>query len=319
MSNSSLESAISALSPTLWYKCTETSGTTLTNSGSATGCNLTLAGSYTLNDRALITGDLQKFLHLNSGTSTTGGRATSSGIGNFAAPITGDWTISFLIEFISAMNTNDFWMFSHGSTGETTATNYQFAIVFNYPSPIIYSFWEYGSGTNVTSTFANVLNGGLLGGYAVYSATSSNKFHITVVKNSADDTLKYYINGFFKESISYGSNEPAGGTSNSLRLGTATGSEAITNSTIGQLFYVSSVLSPSQILNLAYQAGFASSNTLETTPSISSEDITKYGSYSDIVSNLDDTKGSKRLSIEIDPSIDPTIINPDLVEGGFSV
>lgn len=286
MSNSSLESAISALSPKLWYKCTETSGTTITNYGSATGCNLTLAGSYTLNDRALITGDTQKFLHLNAGTSTTGGRAVSSGIGNLATPITGDWTISFLLEFVSAINTTDFWVFSHGSSGETTATNHQFAIAFNYPSPILYSFWEYGTGgTNVQPTFTKVLNGGLLGGYDAFSATSTNKFIVTIVKDSVEMVLSYYVNGFFKETISY-ANEPTGGTSNSIRIGATSGSEAVTNSTVGHIFYVDSKLSQSDILNLAYQAGYVTSTS---------------------------------ISVAIDASIDPTILNASLVDGGYSL
>ena len=313
MSNSALESAISALSPKLWYKCTETTGTTITNYGSATGCDLTLAGSYTLNDRELITGDVQKYLHLNAGTSTTGGRAVSSGIGNLATPITGDWTISFLIEFISAINTNDFWVFSHGSLGETTATNHQFGIVFNYPSATMRSFWEYGSGgTNVDYGFTDVMSGGQPG-YAVYSETSTNKFHITVIKDSLYKRLSYYIDGVFKESLSYDT-EPSGGTSNSIRIGASSGNEAVTNSTIGQLFYVDSKLSATSILNLAYQSGFSSINTI----SISSADITHFGTYANTVSYLS-AQSTKRLSISLDPSIDPTILNPDLIEGGFSV
>jgi len=286
MSNSSLESAISALSPKLWYKCTETSGTTITNYGSATGCNLTLAGSYTLNDRELIAGDVQKFLHLNAGTSTTGGRAVSSGIGNLATPITGDWTISFLVEFISAINTTDFWIFSHGSNGETTATNHQFATVFNYPSAILRSFWEYGtSGTNGDYSFTKVLNGGLLGGYDVFSATSTNKFIVTIVKDSVEMLLSYYVNGFLKETISY-SAEPTGGTSNSIRIGATSGSEAVTNSTVGHIFYVDSKLAYSDILNLAYEAGYVTSTS---------------------------------ISVAIDSSIDPTIFNAELVDSGYSL
>jgi len=313
MSNSALESAISALSPKLWYKCTETSGTTLTNSGSATGCDLTLAGSYTLNDRALITGDAQKYLHLNAGTSTTGGRAVSSGIGNLATPITGDWTISFLIEFISAINTTDFFIFSHGSSGETTATNHQFGIVFNYPSATLRSFWEYGSGgTNVDYSFTNVINSGQPG-YDVYSGTSTNKFHITVVKDSTNMRLSYYINGIFKESVSYDT-EPSGGTSNSIRIGATSGSEAVTNSTIGQLFYVDSKLSATTILNLAYQSGFSAINTL----AISSADLLHFGTYANTVSYLS-ASSTKRLSISLDPSIDPTILNASLVDSGYSL
>lgn len=287
MSNSSLESAISALSPKLWYKCTETTGTTITNYGSATGCNLTLAGSYTLNDRELITGDAQKFLHLNSGTSTTGGRAVSSGIGNLATPITGDWTISFLLEFVSTMNTStDYWVFSHGSSGESTATNHQFASIFTTPNAIPSSFWEFGTGgTNVTSTFTKVLNGGLLGGYDAFSATSTNKFIVTIVKDSVEMLLNYYVNGFFKETISY-SAEPTGGTSNSIRIGATSGSEAVTNSTVGHIFYVDSKLAYSDILNLAYEAGYVTSTS---------------------------------ISVAIDASIDPTIFNADLVDSGYSL
>ena len=286
MSNSSLESAISALSPKLWYKCTETSGTTITNYGSATGCNLTLAGSYTLNDRELITGDAQKFLHLNAGTSATGGRAVSSGIGNLATPITGDWTISFLVEFISAINTTDFFIFSHGSVGETTATNHQFATGFNYPSATLRTFWEYGSGgTDGGTSFTKVLNGGLLGGYDVFSATSTNKFIVTVIKDSVEMLISYYVNGFFKETISY-SAEPTGGTSNSIRIGATSGSEAVSNSTVGHIFYVDSKLAYSDILNLAYQAGYVTSTS---------------------------------ISVAIDASIDPTILNSDLVDGGYSL
>lgn len=286
MSNSSLESAISALSPKLWYKCTETTGTTITNYGSATGCNLTLAGSYVLNDRALIAGDVQKFLHLNSGSSTTGGRALSSGIGNLGTPLSGDWTISFLLEFVSTMNTSDFWMFSNGSSGESTATNYQFATVFNTPTALQYMFWEFGTGgTNVTTTNTKVLNGGLLGGYNVFSTTSTNKFIVTIVKDSVEMVLNYYVNGFFKETISY-SAEPTGGTSNSIRLGTATNNETITNTAVGHICYIDSKLAYIDILNLAYQAGYVASTS---------------------------------ISVAIDASIDPTILNADLVDSGYSL
>jgi len=287
MSNSSLESAISALSPKLWYKCTETSGTTITNYGSATGCNLTLAGSYTLNDRELIAGDVQKFLHLNSGTNTTGGRAVSSGIGNLATPASGDWTISLLLEFVSAMNTTDFWIFSHGSVGETTATNHQFTVSFSRPNAIPYSFWEFGTGgTNVEPTFSKALNGGLLGGYNAFSATSTNKFIVTIIKDSVEMLLSYYVNGFFKEVISY-ANEPTGGTSNIIRIGTTQNSpEHVSNSTVGHIFYVDSKLSQSDILNLAYQAGYVTSTS---------------------------------ISVAIDSSIDPAIFNADLVDSGYSL
>lgn len=54
------------------------------------------------------------------------------------------------------------------------------------------------------------------------------------------------------------------------------------------------------------------------TYAISAEDITHFGTYANTVSYLS-AESTKRLSISLDPHIDPTIINADFIEGGFSV
>lgn len=54
------------------------------------------------------------------------------------------------------------------------------------------------------------------------------------------------------------------------------------------------------------------------TYAISSADITHFGTYANTTSYLS-AASTKRLSISLDPSIDPTILNPDLVDSGYSL
>jgi hypothetical protein len=54
------------------------------------------------------------------------------------------------------------------------------------------------------------------------------------------------------------------------------------------------------------------------TYSISAQDLLHFATYANTVSYLT-AQPTKRLSISLDPHIDPTIINFDLVDNGFSV
>jgi len=312
MSNSALESAISALSPKLWYKCTETTGTTITNYGSATSCNLTLTGTYTLNNRTIITGDAQKYLQLN------GGYAKSTGHGTLTVPMNYDWTISFIMEFISSMSGSNPYMFAVSSSGETEATNFQSSVGFDLTSsPIVYApytLWENGAGIDVFSTFQHALYTIAQG--QLFSVGSSNKYMVTMVKNSTNKTVTYYLNGARIEAQLY-ELEPTGGTSADIYLGSQSDLRASQPSTIGQIFLCDSQLTPTQILNLAYQSGFSNTNTYTAT-AISSADLLHFGTYANTVSYLS-ASSTKRLSTTLDPHIDPTIINFDLVDNGFSV
>ena len=53
-SNLETETVINALSPMVYWKMNETSGTTLAQSGSSTAAALTLSGTYTLANDELI-------------------------------------------------------------------------------------------------------------------------------------------------------------------------------------------------------------------------------------------------------------------------
>jgi len=51
---------------------------------------------------------------------------------------------------------------------------------------------------------------------------------------------------------------------------------------------------------------------------ISAQDLLHFGTYANITSYLT-AESTKRLSITLDPHIDPTIINAELVDSGYSL
>jgi len=294
-SNSTYAGLIAALSPLVWYRFDQTTGTTIPNSGSATGLTLTLNSTYTLANRTLITGDSTPFIYFN------GGYGKTSGYGSLSTPWNYSHTVCFIVEFVSTPAADPF-VFTIASTGESTATYYQTSVAFNRASNMSpYQYYESGSSGTDVFTY---------NGIQLSLQSSNPKFHIAMVKDTTDLSITWYVNGLATRTTY--STEPTGGTSNSLYVNTA--DDLRTHScTLGHLFVTNTALSSGTIRSLAYNAGYmpsilAFSASVINIP-LDSSIIPQCGN----LTVLQDTLRSiadKALGVAIDGSIDQSVINP---------
>ena len=104
---------VSGLSPDLWWRCNETSGTTLANSGSASSADMTTVGSPTLN-----VGPASGFPGIGAGISFDGStqRARTSSSNNTPSGST-DFTIIIFVSFPDLARTNDY-LYGKGNAGD---------------------------------------------------------------------------------------------------------------------------------------------------------------------------------------------------------
>jgi len=190
-----LATAILADTPTAYYKCDETSGTTLYDS-SGNSFDLTLSGSYALAYATLLGADATKYLY-STGTTWT---ATRSGTLGIAAPITGDWTAEFIMMGEASASSPVFWI--GGGTSALENRNVQLDVGFITTTQEIGNHWENG---------ANVQNNSGPSSYQAQIFGSPQ--HWAVVKDSVAKTLSFYVNGRLINAspISY-TTETTGGT-----------------------------------------------------------------------------------------------------------
>lgn len=125
---------INSLSPALWYRLNEISGTTLVNSGSTSSADLTTVGSPPLN-----VGPAVSFPGLSVGVSFDGSsqRARTSTT-NAVGLGTSDFTLIFFVSFPNISRTNDY-LYGRGNAGD---------IIYGYTANTIEFFSASYSGTN---------------------------------------------------------------------------------------------------------------------------------------------------------------------------
>lgn len=292
--NANLYSVIQGLSPLLHYPLTETTGTTLTNAGSlGAACNATLAGSYALADRELITGDSTKFLKLN------GGRATGSR-GAVTLPVT-NLTFSVLLEvFPNTPLVLPPGIFAISASGETEATNAQVLFSLNVSTLAPFSLHENSTGVNNIVTSTETIAA------AASNARGNNLLHLTITRDATSKETKFYYNGGLLFSGTY-SAQPTGGTSTALYIGTEADLRPSHPMAMGQLCLWNRVLSDSELFDLHSASGY------NTRPSIgylgldaNPSDILNIPVISSTLAPI----ALKKLRIAYDALINPNIINP---------
>lgn len=235
--------AILADTPTAYWKCDETSGNVLDYGGGS--FNLTLGGTNTQAATRLFPNSTEKYLFLGA----TGGNASLTGsagsVLGVSSPLTGDWTVEALAacEGTSAVN-NPFFSIDGGAS-ETQANNCQ--IQFGFTSAGGYrTRWENGSGTDVNTD-------------APFQPTrlAGVPTHWCVVKDGTANTLSFYMNGVrLRTAVSYGSDEPDGGSGTMIAYIGANGETVAANMVIGHVaFYNGVKLSDSRIFAHAQAAG----------------------------------------------------------------
>ena len=292
--NTGLTTAITALSPVAYWKLTETSGTTVAQSGSSTAAALTLAGTYTLANRELISGDTTKFLELN------GGYASTSSRGNITSYLLGQNTFSCLIELIapvaqgfSASPT----IFAYQDTGDTGPANAAINYYLSMVDGLLNYFHEYGTGSNQTDSFNCTL------GNTYPTSTSTFKCHLIVTRSS--NTYTVWVNGR-KRATSTFTTAPTDASGSNLYIGTTADLRTSAHMTLGHMCIFNRVLTDSEIWDLNIASGYASGTMPVNTVTYDNR------GYDELPTSFIYPVANKELSISTDPLIDLFVLRPEL-------
>jgi len=304
-SNSLVETTINGLSPVIYWKMNETSGTTLAQSGSATTASISLSGNYTLADAELISGDPARFI-----TFETDGKGTASK-GNFVIPLE-ETTISFFIkinaDFIEAASAP--YVFSLAKSGESSLDNFQSSVKFNAPSSRkIATFYESGTGGD------NEVEHGLIFPGNFYDGTKT--YHIAVTKGPSEDSSvlkeKVYVNGILKfisnDTNATGTNYPnGGGDVTTFFINTQPDNRSGLNVSLGHFSIWRRVLTHDEVFSIAEAAGLNDFDSIEYP--LDSASLAYWGSYQDI-QDVIKINSLKNLLISLDPLVNSSVINPE--------
>lgn len=297
-SNALVETAITSLSPFIYWKMNESSGTTITQHGSSTASSISLSGTYTLANAELISGDAARFI-----TFDTDGKGTATK-GNFAVPLE-QTSISFFMkinaDFESAASAP--YLFALSTTGDLASANFQTSVKFNVPSRRIATFIEQGAGNDVDTEYGLFFPGNFYDG--------GNVYHIVITRGP--DTLssnvleKIYVNGvlkFVNRDVTY----PTGGDNTSFFINTQSDNRAGLNVSLGHFAVWRSVLTHSEIFSISEAAGL--NDSANTSKVLDSESSAYWNSYANIQENLK-FNSQKTLQVSSDPLLDYGLINPE--------
>ena len=190
----SLATVILAQSPIGYWKLDEASGNFADSSGNSR--TMTAAGSPTYQAAAIVPRETTKFVYFDA----TGDKGTRTDTCGFTPPVTGDWTVTCvaMTHFSAA---NDITVFAISGSGEleinNTQINARFEATTQFP---LGTFWESGAGADTTTT-STLAFGGI---------SPMRPMHCAWVKDGTANTVSFYINGVFYQSVAY-ANEPTGG------------------------------------------------------------------------------------------------------------
>lgn len=239
-----LASYILTLSPTAYWKCDETGGTTVNDYGSA-NVDLTLANTYTLEGGTLIANSTDRYIRFSSLSATDGKAEATSGLG-LTMPLTGDWTVTWLVggllgtgEYMRALAIG-----GDGSSG-TSANNYQLAVGIDNSKENLFAFWEYDAGSfELLLIDANMA-----------TVDSGRRLACAIVKDGTANTVTGYLDGIKIGSTSY-TNEPSDGSGTMYTTIGAPNPFSCRSAVIGHVaFFNGTKLTDAQIANIARLAG----------------------------------------------------------------
>lgn len=232
---------ILSLSPTGYWKCDETSGTTIADYGSA-NVDLTLGAAYDVAYGTLVSGSTKEFTKFGA---PDGNASATSGMG-LTYPLTGDWTVTWIAGAVDAAAAYHRVLTIGGaSSSGASADNYQLQVGIDNARNACYAYWEYGS----SSSELNTINFGL-------STTDyASRWAVAIVKDGTANTLTGYLNGIKIGSVSY-ANEPSDGSGTMYVTIGAPTSLTTKGGIIGHVaFFNGTKLTDAQVANIARLAG----------------------------------------------------------------
>jgi hypothetical protein len=296
-SNALVESTITGLSPEIYWKMNQTSGTTIAQNGTATTGAISLSGTYTLADDELIIGDAARFIAFG-----TDGKGTASK-GNFTIPTT-TTTVSFLMKMKADFNDYALapYIYTLGGLGDAAAVNVQTSLRFTAPNQrYISTLYETSTGDDVVNDYGVIYPGNFYSSNTVY--------HIAVTRGP-DEILssvlreRVYVNGVLRFTSIISGYPTGGGSVTTFYINTIWDDRPGFNISLGHFAIWDRVLSKSEVYSIAEAAGYNQDQSVDSTSD------TYWGSYADIQSNLKPTI-SKNLLISTDPLINRDVLNPE--------
>lgn len=151
---------------------------------------------------------------------------------DFVTLFTGSWSAEVWLRITSFPTAG--YIFSFGGNAETTATNY-LASWFTNGSNGLGTLWEFGSGTNVTTSNDVVMTTGVW-----YHAA------VTVDNSGATAVVKHYLNGVLVKTTS-GLTKATGGTSNTFKVGAADDNGFLYSGTLKSLCFSNVIRTAAEI------------------------------------------------------------------------
>jgi hypothetical protein len=234
-----LTNYINSLSPSAYWRLDETSGSSFDQTGTSTAAAMTIVGDVQPAAQPLIPGDSTGFPIFNPGSYATASR------GNVSVPFA-DVSVSLLVYWTPPV-VNGVRLLSVGTSGETTATNFQLLTQIRSDNRLS-DFVEYGSGTDqdiVTNQDLDI------------RYRQPRVLLFTMVRNSTSRVTSFYVNGKLWDTVSY-DNSPTGGTSTVFMLSnnTAIGNPAsVQSSSMGHVCFFNRQLTSSEVYDMAVAAG----------------------------------------------------------------
>lgn len=241
MGSDRLKQIILADSPTAYWICDDSSGSTIVDY-SGNGYDLTKHANTILVEDALYpVPDGKRYMRIPQTLAAGASRAGSLGI---STPITGNWSWEAILMCYAPPSATDTTLFFIGGNGETEDLNSQVGVIFN--SSTVYTIWETGAGTNITAIPA-----------AQFDPIAGAPSHYLITKSGTSVT--FYMNGRKMETVTASGN-PSGGTGS---VGTGIGVEgtyaAGTNASgyiVGHMaFYNGTVLTEAKARARAWACG----------------------------------------------------------------
>lgn len=298
-SNALVESTINSLSPEIYWKMNQTSGTTIPQNGTATTGAISLSGTYTLADDELIIGDAARFI-----TFGTDGKGTASR-GNFSVPVE-PMSTSFLMKIKADFSdyTSAPYIFNLGASGESSTVNVQASVRFTFPNRWISTLFERGTGVDKTADYGLIFPGNFYSSNTVY--------HIAITRGPDEITNilkeRVYVNGTLRFTSYLDDGYPNGGSDvSTFYINTIWDDRPGLNVSLGHLAIWDRMLTRSEVYSIAEAAGY---NTYQYLPPRDTASNTYWGTYESIQANLKQSV-SKTLLIPSDPLINRSIINPE--------
>lgn len=231
----SIATEILADSPMGYWKCDETSGTTLADS-SGNSYILTLTGTYTLAVEALVPAEpTAKFIRFGTSSTSFASRAGTLGA---TPPLSADWSIEAVVRGGSSLLGGGN-VFSMMAVGETEATNFQCSLGAT-TAGLIRAFWEHSAGTNNDISTTQTI--------PAYPGV-----HICAVKDGTANNVEFFVNGRSVGLTAY-TNEPTGGSSALTYLG-GNPTDSGCGTGVGHVAFYNSKLTAARVLAHAQAAG----------------------------------------------------------------